>query len=276
MKFKNISWVLLIVSFLFFSACTNSSTNSSELVEFDEIEDDNSIVNLISTEEGTTENDRSYNDLDEPLEDIYPLHWGRQITTRIEETIVEFEDDNHASVTQNLTIEGILHILTEDSTHIEKPFLDHGVRYFELERNAPGNGFRGWHITERSGTEFWSDNDAVNIQQVNIQFGNADTTITDILQLIPRDLILNLPAETEITLTVTTDNVDDQLFLYRRFLHRKPFLNNNDGTYTVTFITPHLPIHFRFGIDAISYETLFTDEEIYADNGWGIPAKIIW
>jgi len=79
---------------------------------------------------------------------------------------------------------------------------------------------------------------------------------------------------TEVTLTVTTERSDDEVFLHaadRRFR----FHSNGDGTFTGVWRAGLFVRGMRhFGVDAISHPTLFDDVAPYDSNRWVLPHVI--
>ncbi|RMH70058.1 MAG: hypothetical protein D6675_10525 [Gemmatimonadetes bacterium] len=207
---------------------------------------------------------------------INPVRFGRQITHRTVTYEIEYADRNHAHVVQTITVEGIFHILTADSLHIEKPFMDTGHRQFDVVRaGQAGDHRRGWRITAFSGMEFTTPDGAVDIVQMHLVAGDIDTTLTGVSDLVARQDILTLPPDTEVTLTVSTTHLNDLLFLHHRWWHRRAFETNDDGTYSLTWRTPRRAGVYHFTLDAISNGTLLDDQLPYAANGWGIPYRIL-
>lgn len=260
--------VLVILSFLLIG-CSEDSTNPDSY-EFDEEEDNTSIENLLQSETGTTDSFRTYV-VNEEDEEEDTLFFYRQITARTINLEIEYTNNHYAEVTRNVLFEGILHIFTPDSVEYEKEFTENAVRYFDLERDPDNhNGFRGWRLVATSGKEYWTDDNEVMIEACHIQTTEVDTVITDISEKILLDNLIELSRNTEVTLTVTTGNNDDLLFIHYHLFQRKPFTNNEDGTYTVTFNTPIFGRFRRFGIDAISHDTLYDFEDGYSSHSWGI------
>jgi hypothetical protein len=274
---KKISILLAIVLFIFLIGCsenetadvTSDPTNSNNT---DKQADDTSISSLISEEQGEIGEFRNGEEFYEPLDEISPMRFRRQVTSRTIQKEIEYIDEDHATVIHSETIEGTFHILTEDSVHIEKPFVDNAYRTFDLIRVGDrGDRHRGWRISASSGTEFWSEENTVEILEIHIVAGELDTVITNISEKIPREQMLGLPMDTEVTMTVTTTHTDDELFLHRP---RKHFDSNGDGTYTVNFMTPSHPRRARLTTDALSHGTLHDDEAPYDSNGWVMPIRI--
>ena len=277
---KTILIPLVILFAFMIIGCSENSTTSPTDVEsgenqFDKAADDASISELIIEEEGEVEDYREEDDLEEPFEEVYPIRFGRQITARTVTKEIIYEDENHATVTVNATLQGIFHILTEDSVHIEKPFTDYAYRTYDMERVGDlADKHRGWHIMAASGTEFWTENNTTEIVQIHVVAGDVDSVITTVSEKIPREQILTLPAETEVTLTVTTLLPDDALFLHKRGHLRRPLDVNGDNTYTITFDTPSQEGIAHLTVDAMSHGTLFDDEEPYDANAWGFVFKV--
>lgn len=261
----------LLLAFIMVGCSENDDVATGDPTQDNKTADDSSISSLIIEEEGEISEFRGEDDFSDPLEEIYPVRFGRQITKRTTTRTIEYQDEDHATVTMDLTLEGIFRILTEDSVHVEKPFVDHGYRTYDMIRTGDRKErHRGWHIVATSGTEFWTENYQTEISQIHVMAGEIDTLITTVSEKINREDILVLPPQTEVTLTVTTAADNDNLFLHFRPHHRRPFEVNGDGTYSVTFMTPPHGERHNFTVDAMSNGTLFDDEAPYDSNGWGI------
>ncbi len=213
-------------------------------------------------------------------EEIDPLRFRRQVLSRSVTRTVEFTSDSTATVTINYALSGILHIIgatEDDTTHYEKEFADSGVRYAYLARRHPSQDRpRRWYLTAFSGTLIEAENGTVDIQSIQFSSNSVDTTITDILGLANRENILSLPRGEEVTVTVTTANIDDDLFIHYRPRHRfrRPLESNGDGTYTLAWTPIRFGVHHAV-FDAMSQGTLHDSDAPYDDMGWGISYRVV-
>jgi hypothetical protein len=132
-----------------------------------------------------------------------------------------------------------------------------------------------WRVVATSGVEVNSRNHTTNVLSLRVQNDGRDTTITDPLAFIRLASLLRITPATEVTLTVTTERSDDEVFLHaadRRFR----FHNNGDGTFTGVWRAGLFVRGMRhFGVDALSHGTLFDDEAPYDSNRWVLPYVIV-
>ena len=213
---------------------------------------------------------------------IRPLHFWRAITAIERRYDMQFGDPDSlgrpttAWVTIRKHLTGNLNIIaggTEESdtsrTLVQKPLDDRWVRRLALKRvRIDSTGTRQlWRVVGISGVEVTSKDATRNIQSVRIQAGAIDTTITNPLELHRIRRILLLDPTTAVRLTVTTGNSDDVVLLYRH-MHRRPFVNNGDGTYTSEFVLGDYAGLRHIGVNALSHGTLYDDAAAYDSKAW--------
>lgn len=214
-------------------------------------------------------------------EEIVPVRFGREVESVTHDRDVEFTSDTTATVTFTKTTSGVFRILAlqPDSTRIayEKPFSDHSTRYaYMVKRRLRPNLPLVWLLTGVSGTLTQSDNGTVAIQSVTFSDGTNTTTITNPLQVTDRR---NLPAfapGSDVTITVTTTNADDALFLFAapRAFHRRALEASGNNSYTITWRVPRHPGVHVVSLDALSHGTLFDSVAPYQNMGWSFSYRI--
>ena len=107
-----------------------------------------------------------------------------------------------------------------------------------------------------------------------------------------KENILALPPETEITVTVTTTNSDDEVYFHvKKHEDLRKFTANGDNTYTINFTTNSEPVveekhggngnhppkprkPHNIGIDVMSNGTINNADANYDSYGWGIQYRI--
>ena len=186
-----------------------------------------------------------------------------------------------AIVTVFRTLTGTFNILAGDTMslggahRVSKPLVDHWVRRIELRRiRVTADGMPVWRIVAASAVKVTARNASEAIASVRVQSGGLDTTLTDPLQLFRLRSVLKVTPDAPITLTVTTNHVDDILLLHaadRRFR----FHNDGGGAYSGTWTTPDWPGLRHVGIDAITHATLYDSAAPYDSQQWMLPYVVV-
>ena len=240
-----------------------------------------------TVEEGTTPS------LGKALTAITPWRFGRQILNVDRTVEITINDPGDGTATADVVwtavITGVFHVIDDQANPYEKDFTDTAVRYATFAKlgldSAPR---RGWRLTGISGTESLSSTATVDILSVQFEStSGVDTTYTDVATLADRDGILMFAPDDTVTVTVTTNNVDDVVLLHQpgyRMVHagrnhiRRELTPNGDGTYTGTFVVHGLIYangqlrnpRRHVTIDVLSNGTVYDDTEPYDSNAWGI------
>ena len=214
---------------------------------------------------------------------IHPLRWFRQIKSVDRSVSTDLQQPDSlgrptvAIVTVHKELKGVLHIFASDSAvtdsmRIAKTIDDNWTRKLVLHRvwiDSTGTKAH-WHIVGTSGVKVATVGGTTHIQSVRVQAGAVDTLITDPLALYRLRRTLHVPEDTHVTVTVTTDHADDDVFFYHSF-DRHRFHSNGDGTFTTMFTTGDFPGLHHFGVDALSRGTLHDDAAAYSSNAWVFP-----
>jgi hypothetical protein len=246
--------------------------------------------------------------------DILPLRFGRFVTSVQTEAVVNIEPgDSIAIVHVTKNINGVFRILgitvgTNDTVRINKEFHDQSERNVVFRRVARETRryWRNWVPVATSLVAGGTINAAtpINITKIEMFLGNGDTiTVTDPTHYYLRyrwmRLLNNrnhyradvpeLVAAQRVTVraTVVSASPDTDLVVLRHgadFLHRRRARMvlisevNNGGTYTrefqTTFMVDPRPGFFHAGVDAMTRETLFTDNGPYSVSWWGVPYRV--
>ncbi len=157
---------------------------------------------------------------------------------------------------------------------LRKPFEDHWRRRLLLHRiRINGHDEPVWKVVATSGVKVTSSDHTVEIQSLRVQSATQDTTIADPLAFIRLRGMLRAGVGELVTLTVTTNQNDDALFLLARE-GRFRFVNNGDGTYTGTWRAPLVPGIRHAGVDALTHGTLFDDQLPYDAQAWILPFAV--
>lgn len=227
---------------------------------------------------------------------IRPLRWWRTIRS-VERTFeFAFADTDStgrptvATVTIHKRLNGSFNIATasgdpslggeggptppESLTILRKPLEDHWVRRILLHRvRRNDQDPPAWRIVASSGVRVTSRNHTLDIQSLRVQTADKDTTITDPLAFFFLRRIIPVNPGENVTLTLTTNQNDDAVFLMLRDGRRR-FTSNGDGTYTGTWRAPLMPGLRHVGADALTHGTLFDDQAPYDAQGWILPFAV--
>jgi len=242
---------------------------------------------------------------------ITPLHFWRTIThvERSHEIVFSDPDSSgnptRATVTVNKVLTGRFNIavgttnsegMPTDSV-VHKPLEDHWVRKLLFIRIPHPAGERhdddrlgrppgvamvegegddddeDWRLVGTSAVEVTSKDAETRISGLRVQATGVDTTLTDPLSLFRLRRVLRFDAGDQVTLTVTTQRNDDEVFLLLRW-HRIHFTSNGDNTYTATLQLPsddEQIVLRHVGVNAFSHGTLFDDQAPYDSQAWVVP-----
>jgi hypothetical protein len=280
--------ILLMISA--FSACKKSTEPTVNL-------DKEAILKLVAEDSTTFPKEITQNDsMDFPKIAVIDSvqFWWRKINniTRNIEINIYSSDSTHpyayayVTITDNLS--GFLHIWGwQDSAwiFITKPFSDQAVKsaYFE-KRGGNDDLYRGWSLQGISGVLAYSLPTSTRvIEQAHIVSSSGyDNTLleNDITEITLRDSLMTFQVGDTITLTVTTGDSTDLVYLHRPLHYwrpqRRPFINNGDGTFTVTWTINDISCacnRHHFAIDVIKLATLYGDEA-YDSKIWGLIYKV--
>jgi hypothetical protein len=252
--------------------------------------DEQGIQNVIDVEESAWVDPdvRWYDDDDNgpAAAAINTHHWRRQLLSLDRTTQITIERPDGelptAAVEMSADATGLLHLwaCTEgELTHLTKDFDDHAERSLFFTRSRPADrstSHHGWKLVAMSGVLVESENTTRQIQSVRLQAGDVDETIVDVTELVRLENITRLPIGTEVTITATTGDATDSVFLHLRHLRRRLELTNNgDGTFSGTYMTggPRGPRHLV--VDVLSEGTLYDDEALYDNVAGGVPYALV-
>lgn len=214
----------------------------------------------------------------------HPVFWWRTIrsvTRRYETTFADPDSNGRpttAYVDVNKRLLGTFNVLMGDSAStpdslVRKPLDDHWQRRLVFRRSpadSNANPRAMWRLAGTSGVEVTSANSVTRIRSVRVQAGALDTTITDPLQMHRLRRVLYIPVNTPVTVTVTTASPNDLVLLYR-WHHRFRFHNNGDNSYTYQWTTSNDPGLRHFGVNALSWGTIFDASAPYDSHAWLFP-----
>ena len=231
--------------------------------------------------------------------EIVPWRFGRQISLIEKDITISIDDTVEpatAEVTWNVARTGVFLVQDTTRTTYSKDFSDNMIKFATLERRGGINTMRrGWRIISLSGTEIVSDGATgatVKIVSVNLNStSGVDTTFTDVSTLVLKDAIKAFATQDTVTVTVTTENIDDVVLLHypawasghqQRHHRRVELVNNGDGTYTGTWVTRGMV--WRHGqlrnppryitVDVLSHGTIYDDTLPYDSIAWGFVYRI--
>jgi hypothetical protein len=226
--------------------------------------------------------------------------WWRVINsvTRTLNISIYPEDSTHlypyAYVTVTSTLAGSLHIIGKDSLnykiHLVKPLTEQAVKiaYF-VKKGANEDPYRGWSLEGVSGVVSHSIPDnSRQIVQVHLISPGKDLLFTedDITEITLRDSILTFQEGDSVTLTVTTGDASDSVYLHThkpfsgRWPFRQAFTNNGDGTFTGTWVVCPLDslcdcTYRHAAIDVIKHASLDTVDGPYDSRIWGVLYRVV-
>ena len=274
--------VLVATAAIAVSGCLNSNDSSSGGSSLDE----EGIQNVIFDEMGAYADPdvRWYDDESAGLarDAIDTQRWRREVLSFERNAVIEIERPEGEAPTAFVTVTGeaigLLHLLTvsgDEAMRYTKDFDDTGTRSAMLQRvrtDRPTTRHHGWKLIAISGVEIASSEATRRIESVRIQTDGVDETITGVSELVQLADLLHLPTIAEVTVTVTTGDATDSVWLhYRHHGWRRPLESNGDGTFTGVFRTGERSGPRHIVVDVLSHGTLFDTEEAYDNAAWGIP-----
>jgi hypothetical protein len=290
--------MILVLFVLFFLSCGKKSTNPAPDL------DKEAILKLVA--EDTTTFTEEITDTSVPDTSVFPKiagvdtvkFWWRKINsiTRIKTVSIYPADSTHpypyADVTVMDTLTGNLHILGRDSSgnrvHSIKPLKDVATRsaYYE-KRGTNQSVYRGRRLEGVSGLLSHSvpifTRHINQVHLVSSRGYNRTFTEDSITAITLRDSILTFVIGDTITLTVTTGDSTDSVYLhtstyYYRRPHRSSFVNNGDSTFTGSWVIGGDVLgeseHRHAAIDVIKHSTLDGDDP-YDSRIWGVIYRVI-
>lgn len=299
MKFQKV-WVLgaVLLGVLFLTGGCSKSTNPVEATDPEALKNILTESALLVTSDVTTTTppDTSGGYARLAGVDTVKFWWRRYTRAQRNIAIQIFPNDSahvypYALVTITDSLYGVLHVLGRDSLgarfHDSTLFADLARRnaYFE-KRFASNRLHRGWVLVSVSGVVINSIPFGVSSVATTRQIQSAQVvapsgvnktlTEADVLALVRRDSLTFFRPGDSVTVTVTTADSSDSVYLhvgedYR--YQRKPFRNNLNGTFTGTWVISTDP-RFWFGpkhagIDVIKHDVLDGDLA-YDSKRWGL------
>lgn len=280
---RSLATVLVATAAIALSGCLNANDSSSGGSSLDE----EGIQNVIFEEMGAyADPDVRWYDDEEGAgiarDAIDTYRWRREVLSFERNAVIEIERPEGEAPTAFVTVTGeaigLLHLLTvsgDEAMRYTKDFDDIGTRSTMLQRvrtNRPTTRHHGWQLIAVSGVEIASTEATRRIESVRIRTDGVDETITGVSELVPLADLLHLPVNAEVTVTVTTGDATDSVWLhYRHRGWRRPLESNGDGTFTGVFLTGERSGPRHIVVDVLSHGTLFDTEEAYDNAAWGIP-----
>jgi hypothetical protein len=206
--------------------------------------------------------------------------WRREVLDVDRTLDIHIERDGEgpatAEVLAKADITGLLHLWVCDDSelrHLTKDFYDSAERsmYFERTRERTRQ-HRGWRLVALSGVLLQSENTTRNIDWVRVQAGDVDVTLDDPTELYRVEDVLRLPGGAEVTVTVSTGDSTDAVFLHLKHHRRRLELgSNDDGTFSGTYFTTDRRGPRHLVVDVLSNGTLYDDTAPYDNVAWGFP-----
>jgi hypothetical protein len=184
-----------------------------------------------------------------------------------------------AEVTVVRDLHGIFRLFVDDPDRylpatIDKRLEATATRNAKFVRRDGHPRHRGWRLVEVSGVEIASDPASTMIQSIELSSASVNVIITDPLELEPlRELPAFLPNE-EVTVTVTTGDESDYVFLHTRGGKRE-FDRLGSGVFQGTWTTGGDGGVRRAAVDVIAEDSLFDDEAPYDSVIWGFVYRIV-
>ncbi|MCB9358112.1 MAG: hypothetical protein H6508_01245 [Calditrichaeota bacterium] len=236
--------------------------------------------------------------LDDPIE---PLAWWR-IGHRAGTTVtVEFDDEDHATLTRVRRFNGDFRLLTEVSEEsmetLDKPMYNELVRRaYAIRIGDSPYPRRNWRIVEITPEVMRSvDPNPNTVELLNVTVVDAQNRvildITDPLETyFDREDLPRVAVGEQVTVYVETEgafpgpigmlrpNVYANGRMPRLQLRDdgvEPDMIAEDGIYSGTYVIgPRVGLH-HVGLDFIDYGTIYDDEAPYNSTGWGIPYAVV-
>jgi hypothetical protein len=298
-------WSALICTLLFVAGCQNNvvgpTVGEKDLSAIKELIGSDPLF----TNDGPTLNDEdvvSFGTLGKTTAPIYPIGWGRRISSVSREVTFDAISDTVVVATITHTLTGEVRIRAKYSvsdtsfTLITKPLTEKTVRKVKFYRiRRTDDPRRNWQPREVSGTAGGTHNAQVVINKLEVTIGNDTITITD-----PTDYFMKLgrfggrevpvfgastPIKVRVTIT-STERDTDFVSLHRpgmmmgnlfkpaqirmRLVQERAVGSNYERVYEHSW-TGHFPGRHHVFISALTRQSLFDDEAPFSSKVWGVP-----
>lgn len=213
--------------------------------------------------------------------------WWREIKNFSRDVNATIVGDS-AFVEVDISHSGILHrypfntIPPETLYDIPKNFADNGKRYAIFKKIGDPDVHNGWVLTDITYKKIVSTNepsfkiDSVRFERID---GSQSWTIKDPLAFMKKDSLLKLPKGTKLEVYVFTSPATESVVVFMHVManqrhHRYRIRENTNNTFFgYCWTTPRSGV-YRFGIDAMTYGTIFEDDTTlypYKAEAWIIP-----
>lgn len=293
-----IGGMILVLVFLFFSGCKKSTSPTVNL-------DQQAILSLVATDTTSfpkeiVQSDSSGFPKISPIDTV--KFWWRKVdrVARKVNVTIYAADSTHtrpyAYVTVTDTAYGHLRIIGRDSSGtamvLSKPLEDLATKsaYF-VKTGLDADAHRGWTLQGISGLLIHSviyNTRVINSVHISAPGKNLTLLETDITRIIPIDSLLTFHVGDSITLTVTTGDASDSVYLHTLDCHmlnckphREDFENLHNGTFVMTgVIGDEMENGFHgmgkrhVAIDVIKHTSLDTTDGPYDSRIWGIHYQV--
>ncbi len=143
--------------------------------------------------------------------------------------------------------------------------------------------YRGWLFKQVSGTVINSVGTTRQLYTVNIVSEGVDVTLSelDLLKLVKKDSTLIFDKGSQVTFTIDPKDSTDLLFLHVKegnTPEKIPFINNGDGTFTVSWTTttdPDAAEGYQHAIiDVLNRKSVMDSTYKYDSKAWGVLYRI--
>lgn len=184
-----------------------------------------------------------------------------------------------ANVTVVRDLGGIFRLFYDDPDMVylpgtlDKPLAATATRSAKFVKRGGPDRHRGWRLLEVSPLEMVSDPITKVLQSVEISSASVSMIITDPSALVPVEELPTFGMGEDVTLTVTTDDETDFVFLHtpRRKWEFQPL---GGGVFEGMWTTGDRPGRRHAAIDVIDEDTLFDDEAPYDSVLWGLNYRV--
>ena len=225
-----------------------------------------------------------------PMAAIDPLSFYRWFSSGTRNFTFVFSNNDSsgrpmsADVTVRRNLFGMLHIVKRapgdaaPDTHnvVHKVIDDVWTRHLHLVRepaDGPASLASHWRVESASGVRIASAPGDRRISLVHLVGSGLDFTVTDPAQLMTLVGLPRVLLNDSVTVTVTTDAIDDVVLLYWHD-HRERMHANGDGTFTIKVgVGSGLGLR-GVGVNALSHGTLYDDAAPYNSLGWIVPVWV--
>lgn len=275
-------WFLVVLTFVFVFGCTKvtdeqaiEDTIATDLKDYFDADDN------YGKPEGDTIADKSIG------KGYLYVIWWRELKNFSRNINVTIENDS-AFVEVDISHSGILHrfpfnTIPPDTLYdIPKNFADNGKRYAIFKKIGDPSINNGWILTDITYKKIVSNNEPP-FKIDSVKFEKIDTSeswvVKDPLQFIKRDSLVKLPKGTKLNVYVFTSPPTESVVVFMHVManqrhHRYRIRQNTNGTFFgYCWTTPRSGV-YRFGIDAMTYGTIFEDDTTlypYEAEAWIIP-----